>query len=201
MPRTKQFDQQEVLHKAMELFWKKGYHATSMADLVEHLGINRASMYSTFKGGKDQIFQEAFQLYQKESGGYMQNFQSLLKNQSVRQFLERYFEMDLHKIENDQDAKGCMMVNMTTELANQSEAVREVTQQHMEQSIELLAKIMKIGQERNEISKQYPAQTIARKLFTFQCGLKVIAKIEQDTNKLAALIQSTLDDLFLTEPQ
>ena len=44
MPRTKQFNEEEVLNKAMELFWEKGFHATSIQDLVSHLGINRASL-------------------------------------------------------------------------------------------------------------------------------------------------------------
>lgn len=48
MPRVKKFDEKEVLEKAMELFWIQGYHATSIQDLVDHLGINRASLYDTY---------------------------------------------------------------------------------------------------------------------------------------------------------
>ncbi|MEM9921565.1 MAG: helix-turn-helix domain-containing protein, partial [Bacteroidota bacterium] len=67
MPRSKNFDRQEVLQKAVELFWQKGFHATSMQDLVDHLEINRGSMYNTF-GGKEQLFQEALALYKKQTG-------------------------------------------------------------------------------------------------------------------------------------
>ena len=49
------FNEDEVLIKAMELFWNKGYHATSIQDLVSNLGINRASLYDTF-GGKKELF-------------------------------------------------------------------------------------------------------------------------------------------------
>ena len=59
MPRTKQFNEEEILKKAMELFWEKGFHATSIQDLVAHLGINRASLYDTF-GGKEELFKKAF---------------------------------------------------------------------------------------------------------------------------------------------
>ena len=48
MPRVKLFDENEILKKSMELFWKKGYSATSVQDMVNHLGINRGSMYDTF---------------------------------------------------------------------------------------------------------------------------------------------------------
>ena len=55
MARSKQFNTEEVLEKAIRLFWKQGFHATSMEDLVSTLGINRASMYNTF-GSKQVLF-------------------------------------------------------------------------------------------------------------------------------------------------
>jgi TetR/AcrR family transcriptional repressor of nem operon len=54
MPRVKLFDENEVLNKAMNLFWKQGYSATSIQDLVSHLGINRASLYDTY-GDKEKL--------------------------------------------------------------------------------------------------------------------------------------------------
>ncbi|MEM6816141.1 MAG: helix-turn-helix domain-containing protein, partial [Bacteroidota bacterium] len=44
MPRVKLFDEYEVLDKAVNLFWRKGYYATSIQDLVDYLGVNRASL-------------------------------------------------------------------------------------------------------------------------------------------------------------
>ena len=66
MPRIKTFDENEVLVKAMNLFWKQGYSATSVQDLVSHLGINRASLYDTF-GDKEQLFKKSFALYRKST--------------------------------------------------------------------------------------------------------------------------------------
>ena len=54
----KQFDQDEVLNKALEVFWAKGFEATSMQDLVNNMGINRASMYQTY-GIKHALFNAA----------------------------------------------------------------------------------------------------------------------------------------------
>ncbi|MBI0380439.1 helix-turn-helix transcriptional regulator, partial [Streptomyces albiflaviniger] len=48
MARTKEFDPEAALQSALELFWQRGYEATSMADLVDYLGIGRASIYATF---------------------------------------------------------------------------------------------------------------------------------------------------------
>jgi TetR/AcrR family transcriptional repressor of nem operon len=60
--RTKAFDPDEVLQRALELFWRRGYEATSMADLVGHLGIARASIYATF-GDKHSLYLKALKRY------------------------------------------------------------------------------------------------------------------------------------------
>ena len=55
MPRVKTFDQKEALGKAMELFWEKGYEATSLSDLTTRLNIGKGSFYNTF-GSKRQLY-------------------------------------------------------------------------------------------------------------------------------------------------
>ncbi|TQV66287.1 TetR/AcrR family transcriptional regulator [Exilibacterium tricleocarpae] len=65
MPRPIAFEPEEKLHTAMLLFWRKGYAATSLADLVAGLGINRFSIYNTF-GDKRTLFQQALQRYRRQ---------------------------------------------------------------------------------------------------------------------------------------
>ncbi|HEY4003637.1 MAG TPA: TetR/AcrR family transcriptional regulator [Pseudonocardia sp.] len=62
MARTKGFDPEQVLGRAMELFWRQGYAATSISDLVAHLGIARASLYATF-GDKHDLYLAALDRY------------------------------------------------------------------------------------------------------------------------------------------
>ncbi|MCE7002789.1 TetR/AcrR family transcriptional regulator [Kibdelosporangium philippinense] len=68
MPRTKEFDPDAVLRSALNLFWRKGYEATSIQDLVDHLGIGRASMYATF-GTKHDLYLRALDLYCERVSG------------------------------------------------------------------------------------------------------------------------------------
>ena len=58
MARHKEFDRDEALHKAIEVFWARGYNATSIQDLVEHMRINRQSIYDTF-GDKHALYLES----------------------------------------------------------------------------------------------------------------------------------------------
>ena len=64
MARTKDFDEDEVLTKAMNLFWLNGYNGTSMQDLVDGLGISRSSLYDTF-GDKRSLFLKTLENYKK----------------------------------------------------------------------------------------------------------------------------------------
>ena len=67
MARRKEFDRDEALHKAMEVFWSRGYEATSVGDLVEHMGINRQSLYDTF-GDKHSLYLAALDRYREVEG-------------------------------------------------------------------------------------------------------------------------------------
>ena len=64
MARHKEYDRHDVLDKAVSLFWKKGYKASSMTDLVHATGLNTASMYKEF-GDKDGLFEEALEYYRQ----------------------------------------------------------------------------------------------------------------------------------------
>ena len=68
MARTKDFDENEALNKAIAIFWHKGYNGTSMQDLVEGLGISRSSLYDTY-GDKHTLFIKALESYQNEASG------------------------------------------------------------------------------------------------------------------------------------
>ena len=62
MARPKAFDAAQALDTAVRLFWERGYEATSIQDLVDALGVNRASLYGTF-GDKAHLFALAMDRY------------------------------------------------------------------------------------------------------------------------------------------
>lgn len=64
--RPRAFDREQALDRAMLLFWRRGYEATSISDLTAELGINPPSLYAAF-GDKEALFEEAAQRYQAGS--------------------------------------------------------------------------------------------------------------------------------------
>ena len=89
MARNKAFEKEIVLEKAKELFWKQGFHATSVQNLVDHLGINRASIYDTF-GGKNKLYETALESYRAENliflKEHLAKFESVKKSLNVMNF-------------------------------------------------------------------------------------------------------------------
>ncbi|MBX2801015.1 MAG: TetR/AcrR family transcriptional regulator [Myxococcales bacterium] len=65
MGRRKTYDREDVTRRAMELFWRHGFDGTSTADLVEHMQINRFSLFAEF-GSKQGLFEAALELYERE---------------------------------------------------------------------------------------------------------------------------------------
>ncbi|MEM8845823.1 MAG: TetR/AcrR family transcriptional regulator [Bacteroidota bacterium] len=192
MPRTKQFDEKEVLNKAVELFWEKGFHATSMQDLVCHLGINRASLYDTF-GGKEQLFKKAFQEYRSSSGNMVKLL--LTKESSVRAGFEKLFNFAIEESVNDESRKGCFVVNTTTELIPGDETIQNILCENLENVAGMFASVIQDGIDRGEIDGSKNAKDIGLMLFTFYNGFRVVSKIDTDSEKLKSMVSTALSVL------
>lgn len=114
MPKTELFDKNEVIKKALNLFWMKGYEATSLSDLTAELGIGKGSFYNTF-GSKRKLFEICLSIA-LEGGSNM--IKQLFHQESdpiigIRKYIEMYSEGLL----KDPQSRGCLIVNTTTEMA------------------------------------------------------------------------------------
>ena len=104
MARHKEFDRDEALHKAMEVFWSRGYEAASVNDLVRHMGINRQSLYDTF-GDKHALYLQALDRYREVEGRRM--FEILDRPGSVKKALRQLFQGVVEGSFCDGQRRGC----------------------------------------------------------------------------------------------
>src|SRR5436189_3978301 len=114
MARQKEFNRDEVLHKAMEVFWTRGYERASIQDLVEHMGINRQSIYDTF-GDKHTLFLQALDRYREIESRKV--FAQLDRPGSVKKNLRLLFEGAVEKALSEEGRRGCFVGNSISELA------------------------------------------------------------------------------------
>lgn len=189
MPRAKQFEEQEVLEKAMHLFWKSGYHATTIQQLVNQLGINRASMYQTF-GGKDELFQRALQRYTDQRAQQIQEVFD--KETSVVAGFRRLFGDMANQLATDQGQRGCFVVNTATELLPDHEGIKEFMRYIQECEVDLYREQIERGIRNGEIEPSKDSSGLATYLLTMHGGMKVIAKVDRDLTALMGVVDQTM---------
>ncbi len=189
MPRVKLFNENKVLIKAMNLFWKQGYSATSVQDLVSHLGINRASLYDTF-GDKEHLFKKSFELYRKSSiEGLTVFFQS---RPNIRDGFSELFNIAIDEAILDKDRKGCFVVNITTELIPNDESLLKVLENNKRDIENLFYEYLKKGEEKGQLKTSKDLKSISSLFYTIYSGIKVVSKIEPNKKELTNSVNLAL---------
>lgn len=192
MARQKEFDQEKALDKAMKLFWRKGYEATSIEDLVEHLGIGRRSLYDTFTS-KHDLFIAALDRYIAMNDAPV----ATAGEQPVAPLvvIRHIFEMMIDEAVNDPNRCGCFVVNSAVELAGHDDAVtirvRESAQRMEDNFYTLLVQAQKSG----ALSSTRDLHEVAQFLLNAGLGLRVQAKINPDRQMLTKVMNLTLSVL------
>jgi TetR/AcrR family transcriptional repressor of nem operon len=193
MGRTKQFNQQAVLDDAMHLFWARGFHSTSMQDLVDHLGVNRQSIYDTF-GGKHELFEAALERYREMQALPMRR--ALEADGPLGDVLRHWFrDMIPELLKNN--GKGCLLVNTATELAADDEAIFGVCSANARQLEAALSGLLVRAQQAGEIPADRAVIPLARFLVSTINGLAVTAKATRDPEVLNDVVEVTLSALDL----
>lgn len=192
MARTKEFDTCEVLDKAINLFWDKGYNACSMQDIVDGLGLSRSSIYETF-GDKRQLFLEALKKYQREA------LEALEKNihatPDFRQVLAKMFDSILAENVNGTVQNGCFMVNSAVELAAHDPEIAGIVKANQQEMENVLYKAIKKGQQSGQINTSLHARSMARFFYSCLSGIRVTAKSGADRKTLEDIIKVSLSVL------
>jgi len=189
MPRVKLFDEDAVLEKATELFWKNGYTATSIQDMVDHLGINRASLYDTF-GGKRSLFIKAFAAYRMGNAVKVRKF--FAAHPDVRKGLRDFMCLSIRNTLQDADRKGCLVVNTTTELIPGDDEIRAVLEENKNVMQQLFLDYLQTGVDDGQIDADKDLEAIVSLIYTVHNGMQVVAKVESDRNKLNTTIDMAL---------
>ncbi|BDC99669.1 TetR/AcrR family transcriptional regulator [Persicobacter psychrovividus] len=189
MGRNKGFDKAQVLEKAMEVFWTQGYHATSIQSLVDHLGVNRASLYATFDC-KELLFQQAFELYQQQNVDQLPTI--LVKHEDVVEGFRSLFSMVIDDIITDPQHKGCFVVNVTTELSNADEVIRGLLQENASKVEAHFTTYIERGKQNGSVTSTVPAATLAHLILTYFNGLRVVGKTAEEAMPLRAGLEAFL---------
>lgn len=181
MARDREFDPDVVLRRAMELFWCRGYEATSVQDLVDHLGVGRGSLYATF-GGKHDLYVRALDRYHQVVGGQL--LDELRAACPVLPALRRLLvEMSEASIA-DPARRGCLMVNAAMERVPHDPDVARRVAEAFGQVEDALHAALARAQAAGELAPDTDPRALARFLVTAIEGLRVVGKATPDRARL-----------------
>lgn len=182
MGRTKEFDTDAALRAAMELFWRQGYEATSVQDLVDHLGLGRGSLYGAF-GGKRELYLKAVDRYAEDTREALLGRLAMPGSalEAVRGLVRHYAQLCLR----DTDRRGCLVTNTAVELPGDDGASRRVVSSLESMETAIAGALMR-ARATGELPAGKEPAALARFLVTVLQGMRVVGK--------TALRERFLDD-------
>ncbi len=192
MARSREFEINEVLEKAMMLFWEQGYEKTSMNDLVEHMGIHRRSLYDTF-GDKHSLFLQAMDRYIGKVETSLNN--EVKQARTATEALRSVFGFMI--AESGHSPSGCMIVNSMTELAARDAEINVKSLCSVASTEELFERIIVWGQREGEFSSDCEPKETAEYLQALSVGIRAMGRTEVDKEKLVRVMNSATRFLTL----
>ncbi|MFE7276768.1 MULTISPECIES: TetR/AcrR family transcriptional regulator [Streptomyces] len=192
MGRPKQFDPDIAVERAMEVFWRKGYAATTPQDLVDALGLGKGSLYNAF-GSKRALFELALRRYrdnQTELLAQLLDETGPVKDR-LRTMLRLLAEMDLA----DPDRRGCMAVNTAAELAGTGETATAVVRRMFDRTEDAFRQLIVQGQRSGEIASDRDPEALGSLLLNSVVGLRILARVADGPDRLSRVIDATVDAL------
>ncbi|SDK70077.1 TetR/AcrR family transcriptional regulator, transcriptional repressor for nem operon [Nonomuraea maritima] len=190
MARSKEFDPDVALQKALELFWERGYEATSMADLVERLGVARASIYATF-GGKRELYLKALERYVEQTSVVEPLSQPGPALPAVRAFLDAYVAECLA----DELRRGCMVVNTAVEFGSRDPIVSQKVVASWAGMEAMLAGALVRARAQGELPAGKDPYALARFLLVLVQGVRVLGRADPDPRRLRDAVDQAMNAL------
>lgn len=188
MPWERNFDERETLDKAMQAFWVHGFEATSMRDLVDCTGVNRASLYATY-GDKRDLFLAALRLYDIERrAALMAELEARFDpREAVRRLFWSFVERTSDKKGKN---RGCFLTNTALELAAHDREIGRVVARAQESVEAFFFRMIEKAKAQGRIARHVDPTRAARGLLAALTGLVVLSRSRPDR----ALLQSIVDD-------
>ena len=188
--RPKIFNEEEVIQKAIDVFWKKGYEASSTEELLSAMGIGKSSFYLAFKGGKKELFEKAMK--QRSDQALQRLEKGLEESENKIEFLKSLFR-NIADTKSNRYLNGCLLGNSIAELSNTNEELK-IKASSLLLKLELVfLKIIKEAQAAKKIKSREDPEMLARYLLTIWNGLNISVRMHPDPKFLKPLIEKQLE--------
>ena len=170
--RPKQFDDNEVLARAMTVFWHQGYEATSLDDLINAMGKPRQSLYRTFTD-KHTLFLKALRFYDENVTAKVIN--TLNADGPAIDNLRSVFKM-WHAAVSSPERLGCLMVNTSTQDFPDDSEVTRLVKANQSRGIKAFEKTLKRAQLEGDVDSSIDPKAVARTICATVNGMLAMSR-------------------------
>jgi AcrR family transcriptional regulator len=187
--RPRQFEIDDALDKAIVVFSERGYHAASIAELKEAMGLTAGSLYKAFKD-KKAIFLAAFDRYKQVRNALLD--QEIGAGSDGRDKVFRMLRFYAEASRGESGRRGCLVVGTAIELAVYDAEAAERVGRSMARSEALFDRLIREGQADGSITKTIDAEATARLMLSVTQGLRVLGKTGPDRDRAFAVIDTAM---------
>jgi TetR/AcrR family transcriptional regulator, transcriptional repressor for nem operon len=190
--RPREFDTEQALESAMQQFWRAGYEATSLQDLLEVMSLSKSSLYQTY-GSKHELFLRSIDFYQQISVNELQ--QSLNNSFSSKAFMKRLLE-DVIAEAASKKKKGCLLVNTVNELSHRDKAVSKAVLNGFANVAGVIKQAIESGKKEGAIKSTVRTDTLVNYIVTNVSGLRTMVKSGVDKSELTPLVNMIMKTVY-----
>ena len=181
--RTRQFDADEALDRALEVFWARGYEGATLPELTRAMGINRPSLYAAF-GNKEELFRKALDHYQTGPQSFLAE---ALNKPTARGTVEAIFYGFLGM---QGQSRGCMIVSGALTCGDEAEPIRRELARLRQKAVQIIRERFERAVQEGDLPEGTDCPTLARYIVTVLNGLAVQAvsgATEKELRQVAAM--------------
>lgn len=195
MPRQREFNKQDVIERAMRLFWAQGYEATSIRDLKETMGISSSSMYEVF-GDKRGVFLAALAHFCEIERERIAQMAQAAPTPQV--FIEQLFASVEDVTQPQPQTQGSLAFNAMVEFGTLDPDVTPLLLDHYFGIVAIIAAVLEQGQAEGTVTRQAAPLDLAHTILTTLQGLATVKGVKPDFAHVQAITQIIL---HLLSPQ
>ena len=192
MSRPKEFNPDDAIEKAMQVFWHKGYEATSMEDLLTAMDLNRGSLYDTF-GDKRTLFLKVMDRYCTTFAG--PKFSLLDQPGPALPTLRRFISGMIEGGLADPQRRGCLIANTVMELSPHENEIAGTLRQALKMVEDTFFKVLARAKQQGELKPDKDPRALARFLTTMMQGTIVMIKAGASTDVVKQTAETALSIL------
>lgn len=187
--RPREFDRDEALGRAMEVFWERGYAGASIRALTDAMGLNPPSLYGAF-GSKEQLFREALALYNRLEGAATER--ALREEPTARRAIEAMLRDNVEVYLDPRKPTGCMIVLSATAPTPDNEELRSHLAALRRETHRLIRARLERGVADGDIDARVDLEALAAYLNTVHEGLSIQARDGTSRDELHAVVTCAL---------